>query len=223
MTIDTSTVGAGLATANSRAQTAMTKLGDDYDSFLTLLTAQIQNQDPLQPVDSTTFVSQLAQLTQVEQSIVANGSLEAIEDRLASAGALAEVGLIGRSVQVPTDRVELSGGSASYSYTLPEDAAEVTAIITAADGTEVRALKGLPAGAGQAHALTWDGLDSAGLPVPDGTFTVAVTAKDAEGETLAVTGTAVTTVEELAFDETGARLRLANGDTVASTAVQAVY
>ena len=92
-------------------------LGTDYDNFLKLLVAQVQNQDPLEPMDSTTFVSQLAQLSQVEQAIQTNKNLESISGRMDSVTAFADLGLLGRTVRVEGDQTELRGGAAVFSYT----------------------------------------------------------------------------------------------------------
>ncbi len=190
---------------------AASQLGADLHSFLTLLIAQVSNQDPLEPMDSTAFVSQLAQLTQVEQSVVTNSNLERIDSRLRYVESLSDVQLIGREVTVPTDRIELRDGVASATYYLSNEAESVTVSIRAADGTVLYELTGQPGSPRTAHAVTWDGLDSEGLPVPDGVFEVVVEAVDAQGRAVAYETTAITRVEELSFRGGQALLILRNG------------
>lgn len=195
----------------TNASLSKDKLDADYQSFLKLLIAQVSNQDPLEPMDSTTFVSQLAQLTQVEQSIVTNSNLESIDKRLGNVEALSDVQLIGRDVTVPTDRIELRDGKAAITYSLSGQAASVTVTIKATDGTVVREMTGQPGAAGVAHAIEWDGLDSGGLPVPDSVFNVSVTATDAAGNSIAYQTTATSRVEQLTFRDGYPLLILRNG------------
>lgn len=222
MAIDATTAAAGGAKTQSAAAAASDKLDVDYQSFLKLLTAQISNQDPLKPMDSTQFVSQLAQLSQVEQSVQTNSNLETIAASLSSAGAMADVQLIGHRVTVPTDALPLRDGTASYRYELSEDAASAKAVIRTEDGTVVREIEDLKTGSGTRHALTWDGLDSSGLSVPDADFSIEIVAKDAEGESVSYSGFGSATVESLVFREGESRLVLDNGAEVPSASVMAV-
>lgn len=208
--------------ASSGASVAKGKLDADYQSFLTLLIAQVSNQNPLEPMDSTVFVSQLAQLTQVEQTIVTNRNLESIDNRLGNVEALSDVQLIGREVTVPTDRVELRNGTATMAYTLSNAAENVSVLIKAEDGTILHERTGQPGAPRTAHAVTWDGLDFEGLPVPDGVFQVTVEAKDAAGTAIAYETTATTRVEELTFRGGQSLLILRNGTDVHAGSVTSV-
>ena len=136
------------------AKSAMSDLSNDFDSFLKLLTAQVANQDPLKPMDSTTFVTQLAQLSQVEQSVKANTNLEQIAAKLSAAADLSGIQLIGRDVTLTTDRIETSAGSGDYTYELQGTAQNVRAEILSADGSVLRTISGLPTNAEVRHRLT---------------------------------------------------------------------
>lgn len=195
----------------SDASVAKGKLDTDYHSFLKLLIAQVTNQDPLEPMDSTTFVSQLAQLTQVEQSIVTNTNLEKINQRMANVEALSDVQLIGRDVTIATDRIELRDGRAALSYSLAREAENVTVTIKSIDGTVIRELTGQPRALKVSHDLVWDGRDVDGLPVPDGLFQVTVTATDATGNAVAYQTETSSRVEELTFRDGYPLLILRNG------------
>jgi flagellar basal-body rod modification protein FlgD len=204
------------------ASLAKGKLDTDYQSFLKLLIAQVSNQDPLEPMDSTTFVSQLAQLTQVEQSIVMNSNLEKIDRRLGNVEALSDVQLIGRDVTVPTDRIELRDGTASLTYSLAAEAQSVTISIKTADGTVIRELTGQPGASGTPHQVTWDGRDLGGLPVPDSNFRVEINARDAAGKPLGYQMTSTSRVQELTFREGFPLLVLRNGAEAYAGSVMAV-
>lgn len=207
---------------SNEASLAKDKLDTDYQSFLKLLIAQVSNQDPLEPMDSTAFVSQLAQLTQVEQSIVTNANLEKIDTRLGNVEALSDVQLIGRDVTVATDRIELRDGQAGFSYALSGDATSVTATIKSADGTVLRQLTDQPGTSEASHMLTWDGRDVDGLPVPDGVFQVVIDAKDAKGEAIVYQTTATSRVEELTFRGGQTMLLMRNGGEAHAGSVTAV-
>lgn len=221
MEISPNTATGGLTTTTD-SNIAKDKLDADYQSFLKLLIAQVSNQDPLEPMDSTTFVSQLAQLTQVEQSIVTNANLEKIDTRLSNVASLSDVQLIGRDVTVPTDRIELREGQAAFTYALSRDAADVAIRIMAADGTFLRELTGQPGIGGTDHAVAWDGKDIDGLPVPDGVFRVDVLAKDAAGNSVAYDTRSTTRVEQLTFTGGVTTMQLRNGDTAYAGSVTAV-
>lgn len=204
------------------ASVAKGKLDTDYQSFLKLLIAQVSNQDPLEPMDSTAFVSQLAQLTQVEQSIVTNANLEKIDTRISNVEALSDVQLIGRDVTVATDRIELRDGKADFSYSLSSDATSVIATIKSADGTVLQQLTDQPGNAEAGHKLAWDGRDIDGLPVPDGVFQVVIDAKDAVGKPVAYETTATSRVEELTFRGGQTVLLMRNGGEAYAGSVTSV-
>jgi len=216
------TTYSNLSSTAAGSSTASTQLTADYESFLKLLTAQVANQDPLEPMDSTTFVSQLAQLSQVEQSIQTNANLEQINVRLAAAGALSDIQLIGHEVTLATDTIELRDGSAAFEFELNEPAQSVTARIMTEDGTVVRTLSGLNTSADTAHAVTWDGYDNQGLLVPDAVFKVAIDAVDAEDKAISASTYASTEVEELTFETGQSVMVLRNGDQALSGSVIAI-
>ncbi|MBP0484574.1 flagellar hook assembly protein FlgD [Sagittula salina] len=215
----------GLTAASSAAPTAsasMSQLSEDYQSFITLLTAQIQNQDPLEPMDSTTFISQLAQLSQVEQAVSTNDKLDGIATQLSSMAAVSGLSLIGRTVVAPGDQVSLADGSATVGYRLSADAAAVRISVQAADGTLLRMLDGSGTTGGEVHQITWDGDDYEGLQVPDGTYNVVVEALDAEGYTVPAQAYASAQVASMTFEDGLATLHLENGRSVAAGLVEEV-
>lgn len=209
-------------TASSGSAMSKNKLDADYQSFLKLLIAQVSNQDPLEPMDSTTFVSQLAQLTQVEQTITTNTNLEKIDKRLSNVEALSDVQLIGREVTVPSDRIELRDGKATINYALSRDATNVAVTIKTSDGIVLRELTGQPGLAGVAHEVEWDGRDSEGLPVVSTAFVVSVAASDDTGKAVAYQTTSASRVEQLTFRDGQPLLILRNGAEAFAASVTAV-
>jgi len=158
------------------AQDAST-LSQNMDTFLTLLTTQLKNQDPLSPQDSTQWVTQLVQFSSVEQQIHQRESLEQMLNLQLAWQSSNAVGYIGKTVQAAGDKTYLTNNSASIRYSLDENAGQVTVTIKDANGKMVRELKSptTPTTAGS-HEITWDGKDKDGVALDDGFYTVSVTA-----------------------------------------------
>ena len=98
--------------AKGTAAASRATFGDNYDTFLKLLTSQLQNQNPLSPMDSTQFTSQLVQYSSVEQAIKQNENLEKLIAMQSSTQSANAVGYIGKSVDMSGERVGLVSGEA---------------------------------------------------------------------------------------------------------------
>jgi flagellar basal-body rod modification protein FlgD len=173
-------------TVTSAEAGARTRLSDNYDTFLVLLTAQLQNQDPLAPMDSTQFTQQLVQFSQVEQQIRTNEQLEGLVGQYRAASAGAALSYLGRDAIVQADETYLAGGSASWAYRLPENAASMTVKVRDASGRVVyETLEA--ARTGGEHLFVWDGEKTDGTTAPGGVYTLQIEAVGEGGETLAPT------------------------------------
>jgi len=215
-----STLSSVLPGAASTSNTAETKAIGDYNTFLTLLTAQLKYQDPLSPLDATQFVSQLSQFSQVEQSIVGNQKLDTIIKSLGSNSMMADVGLIGHKVQLAGGSAELSNGTASLTYSLAKDATQAGVVIRDASGTIVRSMP-VDTSAGE-HDLTWDGTSDKGSSLPDGVYTFTFGAADADGKVVASTSYVTAAVTRVETTVDGSELVLSNGMRTPSSAVRAI-
>ena len=174
--------------ANSPATQSRTRLADDFDNFLTLLTTQLAHQDPLDPVDSNEFIQQLVSFTGVEQAVATNTSLEKLTALLKASQAADSIGYIGKIVEAAGDSITLANGEANFEFTLPS-AAEVTSIIVANAAGEVVFVGAGEITAGD-HAFTWDGRNLTGVAQPDGVYTVAVSGR-ASDQTLLTADTRI--------------------------------
>ena len=158
--------------------------GLNQDDFLKLLVTQLQNQDPLNPQDSSAFVTQLAQISQVEQTYNINSNLQSLLAGQNSASSLSSVSLIGKVVSAQGSQVALTSGSQStFGLSLPSDAAKVTVQITDASGNTVRTLTQGATAAGTS-SMTWDGKSDGGQTLPSGTYSFTVSGIDASGQTI---------------------------------------
>jgi flagellar basal-body rod modification protein FlgD len=161
-------------------------MADSYESFMSLLTAQIKNQDPLSPMDSTQFTQQLVQMTGVEQQLLTNDLLEKLVSNTGS-GIQTSVSLLGRDVRALNSTAKLTGGKAEWGYKLDRDALDVSVEIVDGSGKTVQVIKPTENKAGD-HTITWDGKDRTGQQLPNGgTYTLRVTAKDSVGAAVPVT------------------------------------
>lgn len=170
-----------LGSTIGKSDASSTRLAADFDTFLILLTAQLQAQDPLDPLDSSEFTSQLVQFTSVEQQILANKNLENVAALLAFNGMTSAVGYLGKEITIPQNNAEISATNpnATWLYELDTNAFDVDLEIVDSRGAVVVEV------AGQVdrglHSLNWDGRDVDGQPVPAGNYKLRVKATDSEG------------------------------------------
>ena len=181
------TVGSAAAGSDA-AQAAMKQAtGMNKNDFLKLFVTQLQNQDPLNPQDGTEFISQLAQLTQVEQAYNTNTNLQNILSQGGDSAALAAVTLIGKKVESPAALLNLDQGEpASINFKLAQAAGQVTVSVLNEKGEVVRTLEAGAKAAGMT-TVAWDGRDSAGKQAPSGAYRFTVAAKTANGASVATT------------------------------------
>jgi flagellar basal-body rod modification protein FlgD len=208
---------AATGTTNSRDGTT---LAADFDTFLQLLTTQLQTQDPLSPMDAEQFTSQLVQFAGVEQAIRTNTQLESLVSLMQLNQHTAALQYVGATVELDNSRVHLPrGGEASIAYTLDGPAAAVGIEIVDADGSVVRRIAG-PTGEGP-QELAWDGVDEDRRGRQPGTYEVRIEAVDAAGRPVPVTQTSTGTVEALVQSEEGLVLSI-DGRSFPLDAVRAI-
>jgi len=187
----------GRATPSADAGFAPTLERDD---FLQLLVTKLANQDPLSPAQDTEFIAQLAQFSELEQSIKANENLELLaagQFSLINAQALS---LIGREVVVETGgALPLEGGQANpLLVRVPPGAGSAAVKIFDAAGKPVRTLQLNNIGPGQ-QTVVWDGLDEGGHAVPDGDYTYDFDVLDPSEEKLEAASFVVLTIDGVNF------------------------
>lgn len=176
---------AATATTTAKKDTsATTESVMGKQEFLTLLVAQLQNQDPLNPDEPTEFTAQLAQFSSLEQLFNLNKSMENLVNSNSNSDRLSTLSTIGKEVVYQDGDFKYSGEPVTLGYQLDGQASEVTLALQL-NGVTVRTLKGTELAAGN-HFLTWDGLTEDGQAAPQGTYSIVVQAKAGEGESVAV-------------------------------------
>jgi flagellar basal-body rod modification protein FlgD len=185
------------------------------DAFLKLLTVQLQNQDPMSPMENTELVAQLAQFSSLEQleniaaSLQDNLDLNLLLTQVLNNTAAA--GLIGKEVVASGNTAALTeDGTADLTFDLADDAAAITVSVMDETGAVIKTLKVEDLKAGR-NVLTWDGTNEAGREVTDGTYTFKVEAVDANGN--AVTATTLVLGEVLGVRYEDGQAMLLIGET----------
>ncbi|MCF8480706.1 MAG: flagellar hook capping protein [Rhodospirillum sp.] len=202
------TTGISTTTASS-----VSELSENYDMFLSILTAQLENQNPLDPTDTSEMVNQLISYSQVEQQILANEYLENLV--LATNNQTAETALafVGKDVTYNGEDQDYEGDPLSWSVDVPDDAETLTISITNEDGLEVYQEE-IDADAGNTQTIEWDGTTTSNGTADEGTYTLTVTANSSDGssEDLDLQGTSIATAAD--WSTGTAQLILANGAVI---------
>lgn len=169
---------AALTSGATESDSAVAKksLSENFDQFLTMLTVQLQNQDPLSPMDSTEFTNQLVMFSQLEQDIKANENIEQVIALQKSAETTAALSYLGKNIKAQSSVVLLDGGQTDFAYDMPAGAETASITIFDSDGNIVTIL---PAETtpGQ-HNTSWNGENDQGVLQSDGIYSILVSAVD---------------------------------------------
>lgn len=164
---------------------ANTTLAADLNTFLELLTTQLQNQDPLEPVDTETFTQQLVQFSQVEQQIQTNDLLESLIAQTAAASATSAIGFLGQIATFDSNAAVLPAeGQIDFEVTTPIGAVRADAFVRDATGRVVFSAALDPAQLGGAQTFSFDGALANGDQLPPGLYSLEVQAFTADDTAL---------------------------------------
>jgi len=169
------------------------------DAFLTMLVAQLQNQDPLNPMEGTDFSAQLAQFSQLEQLINLNDSMESLAGSFGKTSDGDAMGYIGKQVTGNVDIMNIDQGIVSGGFYNLAQPGDVMVTITDADGKTVKTLYEGQQNSGS-HIISWDGTDNSGSAIEDGSYKYSVMANTGYGY-VDVPSTVTGAVEGIAYNE----------------------
>ena len=172
--------------------TAKSTIGADFNMFLKLLTTQMQNQDPLSPMDSAQYTQQLVQYSQVEQTVQQSGTLKDILASLSTQTMGQAAGFIGRDAEFNSAVSGLGAKPASWTYAASGPLTSGTVSITDASGKMVDTRT--VALSGTSGHYSWDGMLANGAKAADGAYTLTLSAQNASGANVPVTIHSVGTV-----------------------------
>ncbi len=204
----------------SQADVDASIFGDDIDTFLRLLTTQLQNQDPLDPVDTTQFTEQIANYSGVEQQIRTNQKLDQLIANASPAGEDLDqlAGWIGKSVQIDGAGASFTGDPVRFAAPSLSDYDRATAQVRNEAGELIREFD-LSA---DAATQEWDGLDSDGFAAPNGAYKIDVAYYRGEEAVKTTPAELYQSVDEVRLTDDGWRLKLGDGRYVAIDEVTAV-
>ena len=171
----------GVGSSSSSSSTSMTgaRLADNFDTFLQILTTQLRNQNPLDPLDTNAFTQQLVQFSGVEQQLKTNQFLEAMMTSTQNANNSQAVSYIGKIVTAEGSKTELVDGKATWHFATAK-AASISATVRDKDGNVVYTKTGTVK---QGESVfTWDGIGSDGRKKPDGSYSVTIEGRDGDGK-----------------------------------------
>jgi len=171
------------------------------DDFLNLLITQLQYQDPLSPLDSAEFTSQLAQFSSLEQMSNVNTNLEMLQLYQASINNSQAVGFIGKTIEALGNSLGVTDGVADQiHFELADDASDVLVYIYGSEGNLVKTIQPGSLIAGE-QSVEWDGTDNDGNKVSDGAYTFEVIATDSNANTVSATTLITASVSGVSFKD----------------------
>ncbi|WP_257170235.1 flagellar hook assembly protein FlgD [Bradyrhizobium sp. SRS-191] len=173
---------------------ARSGIADNFQSFLTLLTTQLQHQNPLDPLNVNQFTQQLVQFAQVEQQLKGNTLLERLVEAQKSAQSTQALMLVGRTAVVDGSEATLAKGSAVWNLRSPKS---VTATVSVTNATGQLVYSGTRVLNSGDNGFAWNGQASNGVASPPGPYKLVVDAKDAAGRSVAVSAEAQGVVESV--------------------------
>jgi flagellar basal-body rod modification protein FlgD len=170
------------SSSSTTGSTTSTGLADNFQTFLTLLTTQLQNQNPLDPLDTNQFTQQLVQFAGVEQQLKSNEQLKSLIEIEKSAQATQALVYVGNTVSVDGSKAQFDK-SATWNFQSEKDTA---ATITITNSTGQTAYSGSYTLKQGGSSFVWDGKGNDGVQWPAGTYTLTATGKDTSGNSVAI-------------------------------------
>jgi flagellar basal-body rod modification protein FlgD len=183
-TTPASTSSSSGSSGSSLDPTTNTTLAGNFQTFLTLLTTQLQNQNPLDPLDTNQFTQQLVQFAGVEQQLKTNDQLTTLVSLQQTAQSTQALGFVGKNAMVDGSTTTMTNSSANWILGVKTNS---TVNVSIANSTGQTVFTGsYPVNAGNGQAFAWDGKGNDGTQWPDGKYTLTAQAADSSGNSVAV-------------------------------------
>jgi flagellar basal-body rod modification protein FlgD len=215
----TTTPGSTTNSSTSTDNAGLAQLADNFNSFLTLLTTQLQNQDPLDPLDTNQFTQQLVEFTSVQQQVDMNTNMQTLISLQQTSEASSAMQYLGANVTLSGSTATLAAGSpATWSLNSPSPATANVTITNSSGQTAYTGTVSLTAGT---QSYSWNGQGNNGVTWPAGQYTLAINATGASGQTVTVTTQTQGTVSGINLSQSPPQLTV-NGQSYPITAVQSI-
>ena len=180
----------------SLSSTSGATLAGNFQSFLTLLTTQLKNQNPLDPLDTNQFAQQLVEFAGVEQQLKTNDGLTSLISLQQTAQSTQALNFVGKTAVVSGDTAALSNSSASWELNVPSNS-NVTVNISNSSGQTVFTQTFSSVTAGNNQPFTWNGKGTDGTQWPDGQYKLTATGTDSSGNSVGITSEVVGVVSSV--------------------------
>jgi len=209
--------------ASSSTATSISKVTGDFNTFLKILTTQLQNQDPMNAMDSNEFTRELVQFSGVEQQINTNSKLDQIISLYKGNGITPLLSYVDKFVETPANgQIVVQNGESAFSYTLPYAAAKTVITIKDGSGSTVATMEG-PTNSG-VNRVVWDGKNSSGTQQADGVYQLVISATDSYGKAIGISNVnLVGRVTSLQTDSDGVTTLSIGSVKIKASDVTAVY
>ena len=171
------------STGSSNVGTSRQTIADNFDVFLQILTTQLRNQNPLDPLDTNQFTQQLVQFTGVEQQLKTNEFLQAMMTATQNASNSEAVSYVGKMVTASGTKTELVDGQAKWHFAVDEPS-NLNVTVRDMDGNVVYTKAG-SVGEGES-IFTWDGIGNDGRTKPEGSYNITIEARNQDGKLIDV-------------------------------------
>ena len=220
-TTPTSAATTGATTAQAAGTTGSQQLAGNFDTFLQLLTTQLQNQDPLDPLDTNQFTQQLVEFASVQQQVDMNTNMQTMISLQQTSEATSAMQLLGANVTLGGGTAALSnatGSPATWNLSSPSPATGTVTITNSTGQTVFTGQVSLNAGN---QTYSWGGQGPNGITEPDGNYTLSITATGANGQPVTVSSQVQGVVTAVNVNATPATVTV-GGQSYAISAIQSV-
>jgi len=207
------------SSSGTLSSTAGGTLAGNFQTFLTLLTTQLQNQNPLDPLDTNQFTQQLVQFASVEQQLKTNDQLTSLVSLQQTAQSTQALTFVGKTAVVDGSTAALTNGSATWDMSLPKDS-NLSVSITNSTGQTVFT-GNYAVNAGNNQPFVWDGKGTDGTQWPNGQYRMTATAVDTSGNSVAVSTAIQGVVSSVDLTQTPPLLSI-NGQTYTVNQIKAI-
>jgi flagellar basal-body rod modification protein FlgD len=217
----TTPLPAGSSTSTAAATNALAsqQIAGNFQSFLQLLTTQLQNQNPLDPLDTNQFTQQLVEFAGVQQQLNTNNSLATLVSLQQTSQSTQALGFVGKTAVVSGSTAALANSTATWQLSVPTAS---TVNVTIANSTGQTVFTGsYNASAGNNQPFEWNGQGNDGTQWPDGNYTLTATAKDGGGNTVAITSAIEGTVNSVDLTQSPPLLSI-GGHTYTVNQIQSI-
>lgn len=209
-----------LTSTSTSTTTDSKSLSGNFDMFLNLLVTQMQTQDPLNPMDTSTFTTQLVQYSSVEQQIKMNANLADLKALLTTQSAANLVGYIGKTVSADASTTSFDG-TTKANWTFTSSAAASSATVTVENAAGETVYTGTQKLTKGENTFAWSGNTTTGGTAPAGRYKLTVSGKDANGDKVSITSAVTGVVQSVDFTGDTPMLTV-DGQTISAYAVTQV-